>query len=62
MIYTRISKLAKKQGYSIRKIESICNFSNGTIRAWRINDNPPVRKLKQVADLLGVSVDELIKN
>ncbi|MCJ0536163.1 helix-turn-helix domain-containing protein [Enterococcus cecorum] len=61
MIYTRISKLAKKQGYSIRKIESICNFSNGTIRAWRINDNPPVRKLKQVADLLGVSLSDLIK-
>ncbi|MCJ0522194.1 helix-turn-helix domain-containing protein [Enterococcus cecorum] len=62
MIYTRILKLAKKQGYSIRKIESICNFSNGTIRSWRLNNNPPVRKLKQVADLLGVSVDELIKN
>ncbi|CAI3250856.1 helix-turn-helix domain-containing protein [Enterococcus cecorum] len=61
MIYTRILKLAKKQGYSIRKIESICNFSNGTIRAWRINDNPPVRKLKQVADLLGVSLSDLIK-
>ena len=61
MIYTRILKLAKKQGYSIRKIESICNFSNGTIRAWRIKDNPPVRKLKQVADLLGVSLSDLIK-
>lgn len=61
MIYTRILKLAKKQGCSIRKIESICNFSNGTIRAWRINDNPPVRKLKQVADLLGVSLSDLIK-
>ncbi|MHC5190098.1 helix-turn-helix domain-containing protein [Enterococcus cecorum] len=61
MIYTRILKLAKKRGYSIRKIESICNFSNGTIRAWRINDNPPVRKLKQVADLLGVSLSDLIK-
>ncbi|UHL92584.1 helix-turn-helix domain-containing protein [Ligilactobacillus salivarius] len=62
MLYKKISNIAKKQGYSIRKIERICNFSNGTIRAWRINNNPPARKLKQVADLLGVTVDDLLKD
>lgn len=61
MLYKQIFNLAKKQGYSIRKIERICNFSNGTIRSWGVNDNAPVRKLKQVADLLGVTVDELLK-
>lgn len=62
MLYKRILKFAKKEGYSVRKIERICNFSNGTIRAWGINNNAPARKLKQVADLLGVTVDELLKD
>lgn len=62
MLYKKISNIAKKQGYSIRKIERICNFSNGTIRAWGINNNAPARKLKQVADLLNVTVDELLKD
>ncbi|ATP37563.1 XRE family transcriptional regulator [Ligilactobacillus salivarius] len=61
MLYERISKLANKKGYSIRKIERICGFSNGTIRAWRNNNNAPVRKLKRVSDLLGVTIDELLK-
>lgn len=62
MLYKRIATIAKKQGYSIRKIERICNFSNGTIRAWKINNNAPARKLKQVADLLNVTVDDLLKD
>ncbi|MEF2760317.1 helix-turn-helix domain-containing protein [Ligilactobacillus salivarius] len=62
MLYKRIATIAKKQGYSIRKIERICNFSNGTIRAWGINNNAPARKLKQVADLLNVTVDDLLKD
>lgn len=62
MLYKKISNIAKKQGYSIRKIERICNFSNGTIRAWGINNNAPARKLKQVADLLNVTVDDLLKD
>lgn len=61
MLYKRISTLAKSKGYSIRKIERICNFSNGTISKWGINDNAPVRKLKQVADLLNITIDELLK-
>ncbi|MEY8737994.1 helix-turn-helix domain-containing protein [Lactobacillus sp. AN1001] len=61
MIYEKIQALAKSKGYSIRKIENICNFSNGTIRAWGNFNNPPARKLKQVADLLGVTVDELLR-
>lgn len=62
MLYKRIATIAKKQGYSIRKIERICNFSNGTIRAWGINNNAPARKLKQVADLLNVTIDDLLKD
>lgn len=62
MLYKRIATIAKKQDYSIRKIERICNFSNGTIRAWGINNNAPARKLKQVADLLNVTVDDLLKD
>lgn len=62
MLYKRIATIVKKQGYSIRKIERICNFSNGTIRAWGINNNAPARKLKQVADLLNVTVDDLLKD
>lgn len=62
MLYTRIRQLATKQGYSVRKIESILGFSNGTLRAWGQMNNAPARKLKRVADLLGVTVDELLKD
>lgn len=61
MLYKRIRTLATEKGYSIRKIENICNFSNGTIQKWGIKDNAPARKLQQVATLLNVSVDELLK-
>lgn len=61
MVYLKIKELAQEKGYSIRQIEHICNFSNGTIRAWGNHNNPPARKLKQVASLLGVTVDELLK-
>lgn len=62
MLYTRIRQLATRQGYSVRKIESILGFSNGTLRAWGQKNNAPARKLKRVADLLGVTVDELLKD
>lgn len=61
MIYQRILELAKEKGYSIRQIESFLGYSNATIRNWRNHDSPPVRKLKRVADLLGVTVDDLLR-
>lgn len=61
MVYYKIAELAKLKGYSIRRIEAELNFSNGTIGGWKHRNNPPAQKLKRVADLLGVTVDELLK-
>lgn len=61
MIYQRILELAKEKGYSIRQIEGFLGYSNATIRNWRKHDSPPVRKLKRVADLLGVTIDDLLR-
>lgn len=61
MLYENIKNSAKARGYSVRKIELILNYSNGTIYGWKKNNSAPSSKLKHVADLLNTTVDELLK-
>lgn len=58
-VYDNILKYAVPQRYNISMIEKACNLSNGTIRVWKTGE-PGAFKLKKVADLLGVSIDDLL--
>lgn len=60
MILKKIKKLCLEQGMTINRIEVICGFSHGSIQKW--SKHPPsVYKVKQVCDLLGITVDELLR-
>ena len=59
MIYENVVTLCKKRGISIAKLERLADLGNATIQGWRDSD-PRISTLKKVADVLGVTVDELI--
>ena len=56
---SRIQYLARKKGLSLTKIEEHLGFGNGTITKWD-RSSPRIDKLRQVAELLNVSVDFLL--
>lgn len=60
-MYQRIKALANEKGMSIRKLEIAAGLSNGSIRKWNGKRGPSATNLKPVADVLGVTIDELIK-
>ena len=56
----RIKTLAKDRGLTILQVEELCNIGKKSIYNWDTSQ-PAVDKVKRVADLLGVTVDELLK-
>jgi transcriptional regulator with XRE-family HTH domain len=61
MIYEKVKKLAKAKGISINQIEKDLGFSSSSVSKWN-SSNPTSRKLKQVADYLGVTMDYLLED
>ena len=59
-VYANIRETAKSQKISIRSIEAKAGLSTGSICKWSVC-NPSVAKLKKVADVLGVSMDSLMR-
>ena len=60
MIYERIKAICDQREIPIYQLEAKAGVSNGTIGGWRTAD-PKMSTLKKVADALGVTIDELIK-
>lgn len=60
MLFDKISALCEERGISIAKLEREADLGNATVRRWKGSD-PSASKLKRVADVLGVTVDELLK-
>ena len=60
MIFERISKLCAANGMSIARLEKEAGLGNATVRGWK-DSTPTVTNLKSVADVLGVTIDELMK-
>lgn len=60
MIYDNVAALCKERGISIAKLERLADLGNATIQGWRDSD-PRASTLKKVADVLGVTIDELMK-
>ena len=58
-IYDKIKKICEEKGMSITYVEKKAELGNGLISKW--NDSvPSVANLKKVANILEVTVDELI--
>ena len=56
----KIRDLAEKRSLSIAKLEQALEFGNGTIYKWKTS-SPTADKIKKVAEYLGTTVDELLK-
>lgn len=58
-IYDKIKRICKEKGISVTYVEQKAELGNGLISKW--NDSVPnVANLKKVANILEVTVDELI--
>lgn len=57
----RIKELAKKQGYSLSKLNDQAGLGKNTIYSWKHKD-PSVENLQKVAEVLHVSTDYLLGN
>lgn len=51
--------IAKSKGMSVQKVEKEAGIANGVIGKWNYSE-PRLDKIIAVADVLGVSVDELL--
>lgn len=60
LIYDKIKFLAKTKNIPIYKIEQECDLAKGSICKWNIV-SPSAKKLKDVADVLETTVDELLE-
>lgn len=61
MIYENIKSIANEQCLTIKQIEISAGLSNGTISKWRVSI-PTSISLSKVADVLGVTMEVLLKN
>lgn len=59
-ITEKIKELAKQQRLSIRQIEIAAGLSNGSITRWS-EKSPSIDKVFRVANVLGCTVDDLIR-
>lgn len=59
-ITEKIKELAKVQRLSIRQIEIAAGLSNGAIARWS-EKSPSIDKVYRVANVLGCTVDDLIR-
>lgn len=60
MIYENICYWAKKRGLTFHQIEKRGVIGNGVIARWK-NSKPSIDNLQKVANVLGVSVNTLLK-
>ena len=58
-----IKQYCEAQGLTIQQLEEKANIAAGTIGRWGKDGRlmPSVDKVKRVADVLGTTVDELLK-
>ena len=61
MLHETICWWAKKRGLSIHQLERKAGIGNGSISRWGKDYEPKLANLKKVADVLGVSINTLLK-
>ena len=60
MIYDNVKRLCVEKGTSVNKLEKELGFSNGSITKWNESE-PGIKKVKKVADYLGVPIEKLLE-
>lgn len=60
VLYDNVKRLCEEKGVSILSLEKALGFARSSICKW--NDNEPgIRKVQKVAEYLGVSIEELLR-
>lgn len=60
MLYDNVKKICDEKGISVWRLEKELGFSNRSICKWNESE-PGIRKVQKVAEYLGVSLEELLK-
>ena len=60
VLFDNIRLLCKAKGISVWRLEKDLGFSNRSISKWNESE-PGIRKVQKVAEYLGVSIEELLK-
>ena len=58
-LYDRVKAFANDKGLSIAALETRAQIANGTIAGWRTG-RPYADTLKKIADVLEVSIEDLL--
>ena len=58
-IYKNIQNVCREKGMTINGLEAQLGFGRGSIYKWD-EHTPSIARVKDVADVLGVTVDDLI--
>lgn len=61
MLYDNVKTLCKERGITILKLEEDLDFPRSYICKWNENE-PGIRKVKKVADYLGVPIEKLLED
>ena len=57
----KIKQICKERGMSVRELEQKAGLSGNTITRWTDGKNPSIKTLARVAEVLGMSVPELLE-
>ena len=57
----KIKQICKERGISVRELEKKAGLSGNTITRWTGGKNPSIKTLARVAEVLGMSVPELLE-
>lgn len=60
MLYDNVKALCEEKGITIWKLERDLNLPHSSVRKWNENE-PGIRKVQKVAEYLGVSIEELLR-
>lgn len=60
MIYENVVELAKRRGITISKVEREAGIAKGSINKWK-KVSPSISNVQAVANVLGVTVNRLLR-
>lgn len=60
MFRDKIKEMCKERGISVKELERRADLGDGTVKKWK-DFYPRAESLVRVAEVLGVTVDELLR-
>lgn len=61
MIFKNIKMYAKRRGLSVAEVERRAGIAQNSVYNWKNGRQPNLTSLQKVADVLGVTVNTLLK-